>query len=147
MTEPDWLPDVMTEAGRLLGLAEPLVFSAVLVDLFSSGAEILSLAPGTIPDGRHATPEPEFGVLATAMPTYFTDYEFADYLPGAWPLALDGAGGFYCLDLRELVAGRSVNDGSAALVWSHAGNLGWGSDEMLPVSADAAAFVAAAMVD
>lgn len=143
MVEPEWLQGVQAEAARLLGLPAPLVFPPVLVDPFS--AELVFFAADRIPEGQYSTPLPEFGVLGAEMPAYFTDYEFSEYFPGAWPLALDGGGGFYCLDLRDLVAGVAPNDGSASLVWSHAGNLGWREDEHVVIATDIAEFFATAV--
>lgn len=141
--EPEWLADVAAEAARLLGLSAPLVFPPALVELF--GSELVFFDAERIPEGRYSTPAPEFGVLGADMPTYFTDYEFADFFPGAWPLALDGSGGFYCLDLRGVISGSAPNDGLAPLVWSHAGNLGWEEDGHVLIATDVAAFLAAAV--
>ena len=145
MTEPAWLDEVAAEAGRLLGLPAPLVFPPSLVEVFAAGAETPLLDGAAIPEGRYATPAPEFGVLGADMPAYFSDYEFAEYMAGAWPLALDGAGGFYCLDLRAVMAGAAPDDGSAPLVWAHSGSLGWGQDDHVLIATDASAFFATAL--
>ena len=139
---PTWLPGVSTQAGQLLGLLEPLRLPTSFITLVASGVDVITLDPTGIPTSRSAAPQPEFGALGRDMPAYFIDYEFAQYLPGAWPLALDGGGGFYCLDLRDVVAGRAPNDGTVPLVWSHAGSLGWGPDEHIRVAADADGFLA-----
>lgn len=141
--EPEWLAAVGSEAAHLLGLAGPLVFHPALVELFKS--ELVFLDEERIPEGPYSTPAPEFGVLGADMPDYFNDYEFDEYLSGAWPIALDGAGGFYCLDLRSVIAGTALNDGAAPLVWSHSGNLGWNADEHVLIATDLPAFLAVAV--
>ncbi|GAA3817997.1 hypothetical protein GCM10022226_43220 [Sphaerisporangium flaviroseum] len=45
--------------------------------------------------------------------------------------------------MREVIAGRAPNDGTAPVVWSHAGNLGWEDDEAAPMGPTLAAFLAA----
>lgn len=143
--EPEWLDAVAAEAARWLGLPTPLVFPPALAELFES--ELVLLDEERVPVSPSSTPAPEFGVLGADMPAYFSDYEFDEYLPGAWPVALDGAGGFYCLDLRSVIAGGAPNDGAAPLVWSHSGNLGWGDDEHVLITTDVPAFVALAVTD
>lgn len=63
------------------------------------------------------------GVRATLLM-----YELPDYMPGALPIAFDGGGGIYLFDMRA-----SPTDGEYPVVWSHATNLGWQSDDYIVV--------------
>ena len=66
----------------------------------------------------------EFGFFnSESIVRYQTDYEFAEYMPGAVPLGLDGGGIFYVFDFR----GPLLNDecpiwvcGSGANTWDEA---------------------------
>ena len=137
-----WIEDAPHEAARLLGLTGPLVLPAPLLELFAAETGLLALDAEMLPTGVYANPAPQFGVLGQDMPAYFVDYEFAEYMPGAWPIALDGAGGFYALDTRALAGS---DDGRIPLVWSHGGNLGWGQGEHVAIADDAAEFLRAAI--
>ncbi|MFS0911628.1 SMI1/KNR4 family protein [Microbacterium sp. 179-I 3D2 NHS] len=145
MTNPPWLDALADEAGRMLHLGAPVTFPQPLRALMRTAAPSFALDAARLPEGRWSSPAPEFGPLGADMADYYRDYEFAEYMPGAWPLALDGSGGFYCLDLREVIAGTRANDGSAPVVWSHAGSLGWDDDQCLPITADPATFFEAAV--
>lgn len=147
MTRPEWLDGVLVQAAGLLGLSEPLVLPATVVELLASDVEVVLLDESDVPGGPGRTPRPELGLLGPDMPGAFHDYELAEYLPGAWPLALDGAGGLYCLDLRPGVAGASGPGDPAPLVWSHAGNLGWAPDEHVVVADDAETFLRSVVHD
>jgi hypothetical protein len=65
--------------------------------------------------------DPESGVRAMAL-----DYEIPAYMPGALPIAFDGSGTFYLLDMREDAA-----EGEYPVVGAHAGSLGWGPEEQV----------------
>lgn len=136
-----WSPAIGAEAGALLGMGRPLVFPSPLIDLSAAGHETLTLDPALLPVSRYCAPLPEFGILGVDMPAYYNDHEFPRYLPGAWPLALDGGGGFYCLDLRTVLAGSRTDESTAPLVWSHAGNLGWGLQDHVRISTNASEFL------
>jgi len=142
-SEPAWLDSVARAAGERIGLAEPLAFPEALIALFAVGVEAIALTDGEFVNGPLGGPHLELGLFGQDMVAYFDDYEFATYMPGAMPLGFDGGGGFFCLDLREVAAGRASDDGSAPVVWSHAGNLGWDDGEMTLVSADFASFLTA----
>ena len=60
------------------------------------------------------------GVRATMLA-----YELPEYMPGALPFAFNGGGVFYLFDLRR----PADADGEYPVVASHAGNLGWGTDD------------------
>lgn len=137
-----WIDAIAKAAAEHVGLREPVQFPDSLLCLFAANIELLTLNEARLPTGSFSTPAPEFALLGPDMPDYSDEYEFATYMPGAWPLALDGSGGFFCLDLREVVAARSANDGSAPIVWSHAGSLGWTDDEMITLSDDVPSFLA-----
>jgi hypothetical protein len=62
--------------------------------------------------------DPVSGVRAMAL-----DYEVPQYMPGALPIAFDGSGTFYLLDMRE-----DADDGEYPVVGAHAGSLGWGPE-------------------
>ncbi len=47
-----------------------------------------------------------------------------EYLREAVPFAFDGGGGFYLFDMR-----REPVEGEYAIVYSHAGSLGWDDDD------------------
>ncbi|GAV98583.1 hypothetical protein CS176_2813 [Corynebacterium glutamicum] len=126
---PEWLTLVSVEAGKRLGLPGPLVFPPELITLAVEGIELIELEPSWTSD----FPLPEFGFLAADMVDFYDDYEFSEWIPGAWPLALDGGGGFFCFDLRAANA-----DGEIPVVWVHASNLGWGDDEAVRVAASLA---------
>jgi hypothetical protein len=50
--------------------------------------------------GRSGTRE--FGFFGTEeMVSYWRDYEFGEYMPGALPFALNGGGTFYVFDVRN----------------------------------------------
>jgi hypothetical protein len=136
-----WLASIALDAAARLSLPTALVLPDALLELCADGIEVLMLEEALLPPGPLGDPGAAFGVLGSDMAAYFDDYEFAHYLPGAWPLALDGGGGFFCLDLREVAAGRAPNDGSAPVIWSHAGNLGWADDEAAPMGGNLAAFL------
>lgn len=138
-----WLGGIAADAAAGLHLAEPLVLPTRLIDLCRDGVEILALDPTRLPHTPLLTPDPEFGILGADMTEYFDAYGFAEWMPGAWPLALDGGGGFFCLDLRAVTAGTAPNDGTAPIVWSHASNLGWTPDEAAQMGENLAAFLAA----
>ena len=137
----DWLDAVAADAAARLSLPTPLVFPQILIDLCDDGTEVFALEEALLRPGPLGDPGAEFGVLGADMAEYFDDYEFADYLPGAWPLALGGGGGFFCLDLRDVAAGHARNDGSAPVIWSHAGNFGWANDEVVKMGENLAAFL------
>lgn len=120
----DWLDAVAADAAARLSLPTPLVSPQVPIDLCDDGTEVLALEEALLRPGPLGDPGAEFAVLGPDMAEYFDDYELADCLPGAWPLALDGGGGFSCLDLRDVAAGDARNDGSAPVIWSQAGNFG-----------------------
>ncbi|MCL2467973.1 MAG: hypothetical protein FWF02_09625 [Micrococcales bacterium] len=113
------------EAADALGLADTVLLPAALTDLLVRGVETVVLGDAGVASLGDLGAS-ELDLLGTDMADYYRSYEFATYMPGAWPLALDGGGGFFCLDLRGLVSGEHVNDGRYPIVWSHAGNLGWG---------------------
>lgn len=121
------------EASQRMNSPQPVVFPRIMEELLRLKTPTLLLDEQLLVDGLDegllSEPEPEFGFLGTEMAQYFDDYEFERWMPGAWPVALDGAGGFYCLDLRGVLNGTEPNDGSVPVVWSHAGNLGWNADE------------------
>lgn len=123
--EPAWVRPVADAAAIRVGMAEPVRFPEVLIDYCAGDVEALALDAARLPRSEILEADPEFGILGSDMVDYFDSYGFDEWMPGAWPLALDGGGGFFCLDLRDVAAGRAANDGSAAVVWSHAGNLGW----------------------
>lgn len=120
---------VAADAATRLGLKCALTFPSRLVELLDAEVELLILEKSKLPRGLFGEPDIEFAVLGPGMTECFDDYGFARWLPGAWPLAFDGGGGLYCLDLREVVARRAPNDGSAPIVWAHAGNLTWTDGE------------------
>lgn len=138
-----WVVSVGASAALRLGMSEPLRFPAVLIDLCAAGIDELVLDEARLPKGPLAEPDPGFGLLGPDMTDYFDSYEFAVYMPGAWPVALDGGGGFFCLDLRDVAGGQAANDGSAPIVWAHAGNLGWGENEAARMGDDLQSFLAA----
>ncbi|PWD52535.1 SMI1/KNR4 family protein [Serinibacter arcticus] len=125
------------ELGEALELTEPVALPPVLVELLTAGVELLTLESGRLSAVDDRVRD-ELGLLGRDTGAYLADYEFAEYMPGAAPIALDGAGGFFCLDLRAVVAGEAENDGGAPLVWSHAGNLGWDDDAVVPIADDLA---------
>jgi hypothetical protein len=76
----------------------------------------------------------EFGFFPTLDPTggvraMMLAYEVPQYMPGAVPVAFNGGGTFYLLDLRRPAAG-----GEYPVVAAHAGHLGWGPDACRPVA-------------
>lgn len=105
------------------------MFPPELITLAVEGIELIELEPSWTSD----LPLPEFGFLAADMVDFYDDYEFGEWIPGAWPLALDGGGGFFCLDLRAANADEEI-----PVVWVHASNLGWGDDEAVRVAASLA---------
>lgn len=126
--DPAALARARAELGDELGLAEAVALPALLTEMLESGVVWCSRTVGD----RYA----EFGWLGAEMAAVFRDYELAEYLPGAVPIAFDGGGGLYLLDMR---AGR--NDGAGPVVWSHAGSLSWDDGEFRPVAPDFASFV------
>lgn len=50
-------------------------------------------------------------------------YHLPEYMPGAMPIAFDGCGAFYLLDMRQPAV-----ECEYPVVSAHAGNLGWDSD-------------------
>lgn len=130
-----WLNPAAHTLAERIGLPEPIRFPGALIDLFAAGTEVLTLNPAHLPTGAFAAPAPELAFLGPDMLTYFDDYEFATYMPWAIPIGMDGAGGFYCLDFREILANHTANDGAAPLVWSHSSNLGEHEDT-IPMASD-----------
>ncbi|MET7402661.1 SMI1/KNR4 family protein [Dactylosporangium sp. NPDC005572] len=59
-------------------------------------------------------------------------YELPEYMPGALPFALNGGGVFYLFDMRA----PADADGEYPVVASHAGNLGWNTDDECWLVAD-----------
>ncbi|OZV77009.1 hypothetical protein CA850_24895 [Micromonospora echinospora] len=112
-----------TELASALVFAEPFVLPPLLAEMLASGVIWCSRTAGD----RYA----EFGWCGAQMAEISCDYEFADYMPAAVPLAFDGGGGLYLLDAR---AGR--NDGRQPVVWSHSGSLGWHPDDHRLVAPD-----------
>ncbi len=51
-------------------------------------------------------------------------YHLPEYMPGALPIAFNGGGTFYLLDMR-----KPARNGEYPVVCSHAGSLGWDADE------------------
>ncbi|MGG5258633.1 hypothetical protein [Phycicoccus avicenniae] len=143
---PVWVVEMSVEAGRLLGLVEPLVLPAALIEGQRGGADFLLLDGAALPAGPFGPLETEFQAEGSNGPAIFSAYSFSRYMPGAWPVGMDGSGGFYCLDLRGVATGSGPNDGTAPLVWVHAGNLGWESDCWVLVAADSDAFFRTAVV-
>lgn len=131
---------IEADVAEALGAPEPLALPPVLVELLTTGVEILTLEPGRFRAISSAIGE-ELGLLGRDTVAYLDDYEFAEYLPGAVPLALDGSGGFFCLDVRGVLDGSADNNGGAPVIWSHAGNLGWDEDSYLPVADDLASLL------
>lgn len=132
-------------AAERLNSSRPIVFPHILRELLVSGVQTLILDVDQLTESLDSRmlnePEPEFGILGNNMAQYFDDYQFEEWMPGAWPIALDGAGGFYCLDLRGVLSGAEPNNGSAAVVWSHAGTLGWAIDEAAVVGKSLSEFL------
>jgi hypothetical protein len=56
-------------------------------------------------------------------------YGLPRYMPRALPIAFNGGGTFYLLDMREPMVG-----GEYPVVCSHSGNLGWEADECVQVA-------------
>ncbi|AMV24962.1 hypothetical protein VT84_11225 [Gemmata sp. SH-PL17] len=56
-------------------------------------------------------------------------YELPEYMPGALPIAFNGGGTFYLLDMR-----KPARNGEYPIVCSHSGNLGWDADECVPIA-------------
>ncbi|GAB3256031.1 SMI1/KNR4 family protein [Kineosporia babensis] len=110
---------------------QPMLPSA-LADLLAEGVGLVTLDPGALPSGLESA---ELGLLGSPeqMAGFYETYEFGIYMPGAWPFALDGGGGFFALDLRAITSSSTEN---APVVWAHSGNLGWGEDEYVSVAAD-----------
>jgi hypothetical protein len=65
--------------------------------------------------------DPTSGVRAMAL-----DYEIPAYLPGALPIAFDGSGTFYLLDMRA-----DPDEGEYPVVGAHAASLGWGPEQQV----------------
>jgi len=63
--------------------------------------------------------DPQHGVRAMML-----GYRIPEYMPGAIPVAFDGCGTFYLLDMRQPAVA-----GEYPVVTSHAGCLGWEEDE------------------
>ncbi|WP_333779685.1 SMI1/KNR4 family protein [Saccharopolyspora indica] len=126
---PAELAAVRAALAERLGLPEPFVLPPGLAELLSSGVQACIRET----EDDHV----EFGWLGADSAAYYDDYQFAAYMPGAVPIALDGGGGFYVLDVR---GGR--NDGDHPVVWSHAGSLGWDVDDHRPVAPDFASLLA-----
>lgn len=137
----DWLDAARRDATAALGLNDGIVFPAALVEFWDQGVAELILEEEALPSPALAEPAPELSLFGDQMLAFFTGYEIAEYLPGAWPLGFDGAGGLYCLDLRAVIAGAAPNDGSMPLVWAHSGSLGWGEREHAPIHAHAEVFL------
>ncbi|MEW4571520.1 SMI1/KNR4 family protein [Tautonia sp. JC769] len=68
--------------------------------------------------------DPGHGVLAMSEA-----YGLPRFMPQALPLAFNGGGTFYLLDMRGPAAG-----GEYPVVCSHAGNLGWSAEECVRVA-------------
>ena len=133
---------IEADVAEALDAPEPIALPPVLVELLTAGVEILTLEPGKFRAIGSFIGE-ELGLLGRDTVAYLDDYEFAEYLPGAVPIALDGGGGFFCLDVREVLDGSAENNGGAPIVWTHAGNLGWEPDACYPVAADLATLLLA----
>lgn len=66
--------------------------------------------------------DPDHGVRAMLLA-----YHIPEYMPLALPFAMDGGGGIYLFDMRDPASAPPI-------VWAHAGNLGWASDEHAPLA-------------
>lgn len=117
------LDDLAATLGNLLGLDDAFVLPRGLSHVLRIGITVCVRRV----EGRYI----ELGWLGLDMGDFVTEYEFGEYMPGALPVALDGGGGFYCLDTRT-----APNDGMQPVVWSHSGNLGWRADEVRAIAAD-----------
>ena len=117
-----------TDLASALGLPGLFALPPLLVEMLELGVTWCSRTAAD----RYA----EFGWLGPDMADAYRDYEFAEYMPAAIPVALDGGGGFYLLDARS---GR--NDGRQEIVWSHSGSLGWDLDDHRLVAPDFEALV------
>lgn len=133
---PEEIEGIELAVADALDLAEPLALPPVLVDLLTAGVEVLTVQPEHMPGGGRIGNE--LGLLGRETGAYLDDYEFAQYMPGAVPIALDGSGGFFCLDARAVLDGSADNDGGAPLVWSHADDLGWNEGACVPVASNLA---------
>ncbi|RMI12922.1 SMI1/KNR4 family protein [Cellulomonas triticagri] len=111
-----------------------------LLRLLRAGVEHVALDPDRLPNSPGGTPLPELGLLGPAASGIAEEHDFAEAMPGAWPIALDGGGGFYALDLRA-----TADADGAAVVWSHGGDLGWDADQHVLVAPDVATLLAWAL--
>ena len=104
----------------------PLPFDDVQLQAPATNDEVAALAgqldralPKTYCDflrwsngGWARTGEREFGFFDTySVREYLESYEFAEYMPGAVPFALDGGGIFYVFDFRNALVNEEY------LVW------------------------------
>lgn len=75
--------------------------------------------------------ERELGFFpADVVRGYMLSYQIPEYMPGALPIAFDGGGTFYLLDLRAPPVA-----GEYPILFSHAGNLGYEGDSCHVVGA------------
>jgi hypothetical protein len=69
--------------------------------------------------------DPRHGVRAMMLA-----YHLPQYMPGALPIAFNGEGTLYLLDLRQ-----PASNGEYPVVCARAGNLGWGPDAVWSIAA------------
>ncbi len=66
--------------------------------------------------------------------SYLIDYHIPEYLPGAWPFAMDGSGDFYLFDMRAEAGAQ----GEYPVLFAHAAALGYDEARVVAASFEAA---------
>jgi hypothetical protein len=84
--------------------------------------------------GWFRTGKREFGFFPTSDPSggvraMLVAYHLPQYMPGALPIAFNGGGTFYLLDMR-----RAAVNGEYPVVCAHAGYLAWTSEAYVTVA-------------